>query len=142
MTEPVNVLVTTPFPDALLGRLRAVSPRLHVARANAVTADYSRTDILYAVNPPRDLAQVPKLKWIQVHMAGVNGLYDHPLYRDSAVPIVTASGVHAATIAEYAITMMLALAHRVPRMVEWQGTGGWPPDAERWPLFVPLAKWP
>jgi phosphoglycerate dehydrogenase-like enzyme len=22
-------------------------------------------------------------------------------------------------------------------MVEWQGKGGWPPDLERWPLFVP-----
>jgi phosphoglycerate dehydrogenase-like enzyme len=45
--------------------------------------------------------------------------------------------VHAATIAEYAVTMLLALAHRVPRMVEWQGRGGWPPDEQRWPLFVP-----
>jgi phosphoglycerate dehydrogenase-like enzyme len=33
--------------------------------------------------------------------------------------------------------MLLALAHRVPRMVEWQGRGGWPPDERRWPLFVP-----
>jgi phosphoglycerate dehydrogenase-like enzyme len=45
--------------------------------------------------------------------------------------------VHAATIAEYAITVVLALAHRVPRMVEWQRRGTWPPDEQRWPLFVP-----
>jgi phosphoglycerate dehydrogenase-like enzyme len=45
--------------------------------------------------------------------------------------------VHAATIAEYAVTMLLALAHRVPRMVEWQARGTWPPDEQRWPLFVP-----
>ena len=45
--------------------------------------------------------------------------------------------MHAATIAEYALTVMLALAHRVPRMVEWKGRGGWPPDEQRWPLFVP-----
>ena len=45
--------------------------------------------------------------------------------------------MHAATIAEYAVTMLLALAHRVPRMVEWQARGGWPPDEQRWPLFVP-----
>jgi len=47
------------------------------------------------------------------------------------------SGVHAATVAEYALTVLLALAHRVPRVVQWQARGGWPPDAERWPLFVP-----
>src|SRR5262249_48220482 len=29
------------------------------------------------------------------------------------------------------------LAHRVPRMLAWQGKGVWPPDAQRWPLFVP-----
>ena len=51
--------------------------------------------------------------------------------------MLKASGVHAAAIAEYAVTMLLALAHRVPRMVEWQGRGGWPPDEQRWPLFVP-----
>jgi phosphoglycerate dehydrogenase-like enzyme len=70
-------------------------------------------------------------------MAGINALHDHPLYTDSTVALTTTSGVHAATIAEYAVTVMLALAHRVPRMVEWQGKGGWPPDEERWPLFVP-----
>ncbi len=45
--------------------------------------------------------------------------------------------MHAATVAEYAVTMLLALAHRVPRMVEWQARGGWPPDEQRWSLFVP-----
>jgi phosphoglycerate dehydrogenase-like enzyme len=56
---------------------------------------------------------------------------------ESTIPITTTSGVHAATIAEYALTVILALAHRVPRMLEWQRRGAWPPDRERWPLFVP-----
>jgi phosphoglycerate dehydrogenase-like enzyme len=34
--------------------------------------------------------------------------------------------------------VLLALAHRVPRMVEWRARGGWPDDLERWPLFVPV----
>jgi len=125
------------FTEAQLERLRAVSPKLRVACEGAQTADYSRTDILYAGAPPRDLSRAPGLKWVQLHMAGVNALYDHPLYRDTAIPLTTTSGVHAASIAEYAITMLLALAHRVPRMVEWQARGTWPPDEQRWPLFVP-----
>jgi phosphoglycerate dehydrogenase-like enzyme len=133
----LNVLVTMRFTEAQLDRLRAVSPRLAVSRGDPETADYSRTDVLYAGTPPRDLGRAPKLKWVQLHLAGVNGLHDHPLYTQSAIPLTTTSGVHAATIAEYAITMLLALAHRVPRMVEWQARGGWPPDAQRWPLFVP-----
>jgi phosphoglycerate dehydrogenase-like enzyme len=70
--------------------------------------------VLYAVAPPRDLARAPSLRWVQVHMAGVNSLYDHPLYTQSALPVTTTSGVHAAAVAEYAIAMLLALAHRVP----------------------------
>jgi phosphoglycerate dehydrogenase-like enzyme len=137
MPEPFQVLVTMPFTDAQLDRLRAVSPLLAVDRADPATADYSRTAVLYAGAPPRDLARAPRLRWVQVHMAGVNALHEHPLYTQSALPITTSSGVHAAAIAEYAVAMLLALAHRVPRMVEGRRAGGWPPDLERWPLFVP-----
>jgi phosphoglycerate dehydrogenase-like enzyme len=137
MADRIDVLVTMPFTDAQLDRLRAVSPRLTVRRDDARHADYSTARVLYAGVPPRELERAPRLEWVQVHMAGINALYEHPLYRDTGIPIATTSGVHAATIAEYAITVILALAHRVPRMVEWKGRGGWPPDLERWPLFVP-----
>ncbi len=133
----LNVLVTMRFTEAQLARLRAVSPELRVTRDDPEVADYARTDVLYAGSPPRDLARAPNLKWTQLHLAGVNGLHDHPIYASSAISLTTTSGVHAATIAEYALTVLLALAHRVPRMVEWQARGTWPPDAERWPLFVP-----
>jgi len=125
------------FTEAQIERLRHVSPSLRVTCADAERADYSNADVLYAGVPPRDLARATALKWVQLHMAGVNALHDHPLYTASTLPLTTTSGVHAATIAEYALTVLLALAHRVPRMVEWKGRGRWPPDAERWPLFVP-----
>src|SRR5229473_966396 len=133
----LNVLVTMRFDQAQLDRLRAVSPEISVSQAEPDTADYAKTHVLYAGAPPRDLSRAPALRWVQLHMAGVNALADHPLYTQTALPLTTTSGVHAATIAEYAVTMLLALAHRVPRMVEWQGRGGWPPDEQRWPLFVP-----
>jgi phosphoglycerate dehydrogenase-like enzyme len=133
----LNVLVTMRFDQTQLDRLRAVSPGISVSQADPEAADYGKTDVLYAGAPPRDLARAPGLKWVQLHMAGVNALADHPLYTKTALPLTTTSGVHAATIAEYAMTMLLALAHRVPRMAEWQARGGWPPDEQRWPLFVP-----
>jgi phosphoglycerate dehydrogenase-like enzyme len=137
LSDRADVLVTMPFSAAQLERLRAVSPALAVRRDDPERTDYSTVRVLYAGAPPRDLHRAPRLEWVQVHMAGVNALYDHPLYRDSAIPIATTSGVHAAAIAEYAIAVLLALAHRVPRMVEWKAKGRWPPDLERWPLFVP-----
>jgi phosphoglycerate dehydrogenase-like enzyme len=137
MADMLNVLVTMRFDGKQLDRLRAVSPEISVSQADPDVADYGKTHVLYAGAPPRDLSRAPALRWVQLHMAGVNALVDHPLYTETALPLTTTSGVHAATIAEYAVTMLLALAHRVPRMVEWQARGGWPPDEQRWPLFVP-----
>src|SRR5688500_8902060 len=127
-----DVLVTMPFSDAQLDRLRAVSPELRVTRAEPAAADSSPAEVLYGGVPPGDLARAGRLQWVQLHMAGVNALFEHPLYTQSTATLTTTSGVHAATIAEYAVTMLLALAHRVPAMVEWQRRGGWPPDAQRW----------
>jgi phosphoglycerate dehydrogenase-like enzyme len=132
-----DVLVTTGFGEALLDRIRAVSPALRVTRGEAGRADYADVEVLYATTLPADAARAPRLRWVQLHMAGPDSIHGHPLYTDSTVALTTTSGVHAGTIAEYAITVLLALAHRVPRMVEWKARGGWPPDAERWPLFVP-----
>ncbi len=133
----LNVLVTMRFDQGQLDRLRAVSPEISVSQADPDAADYGKIDVLYAGSPPRDLARAPALRWVQLHMAGVDGLASHPLYTSSRIPLTSTSGVHAAAIAEYALTMLLALAHRVPRMGEWQGRGSWPPDEQRWPLFVP-----
>jgi phosphoglycerate dehydrogenase-like enzyme len=144
LPDTLNVLVTMPFDEAQLDRMRAVSPRVTVTRADAQTADYARADVLYAGTVPADLVgggdgrpRAPRLKWVQLHMAGVDAFHTHPVYTQSEVLLTTTSGVHAPAIAEYVITVLLALAHRVPRMVEWQAKGVWPPDRQRWPLFVP-----
>jgi phosphoglycerate dehydrogenase-like enzyme len=133
----LDVLITMRFTEAQLERIRRASSALRVTCVDAARADYTGVDVLYAGAPPHDLRALAHLKWVQLHMAGVNALHDHPLYAQTAIPLTTTSGVHAGTIAEYAITMLLALAHRVPRMVEWQARGAWPPDEQRWPLFVP-----
>ncbi len=133
----LDVLVTMPFAELQLERIRAVAPDVRVTHRAAEPADYARVDVLYTQAPPRDLPAARRLKWVQLHMAGTDSLHDHPIYAQDAIALTTTSGVHAATVAEYAMTVLLALAHRVPRMVEWKARGGWPPDAERWPLFVP-----
>src|SRR4026208_1293833 len=85
----LNVLVTMRFDRTQLDRLRAVSPEVSVSQADADTADYSKVDVLYAGAPPRDLARAPALRWVQLHMAGVNALADHPLYTQTALPPAT-----------------------------------------------------
>jgi phosphoglycerate dehydrogenase-like enzyme len=77
---------------------------------------------------------------VQLHSAGADHVLEHPLFR-SPVEFTTASGVHAINIAEYVFAMALAWFHRLPRMLEWQARGQWPPDRERWALFVPEELW-
>lgn len=135
---PLNVLMTTPFPAVLLDRMRAAVPDVNLHQAPPEAADYRNAEVLYCFTPPVSLAQAPNLKWVQLHLAGVNALYDHPLYA-SDIPLTTASGVHATAVAEYTMTVMLAHSRRVPRVLEWQERGTWPPDERRWELFVPAA---
>src|SRR5436190_7485144 len=105
--NPINVLVSMPFGEERLNCMRAVSSRLNVMQAQSDTADYSLVDVLYTWMPPRELNRAPHLKWVQLHLAGVDMLTAHPIYA-SMIPMTTTSGVHAASAAEYALTQILA----------------------------------
>lgn len=138
----IPILVTQRFTPAQVERIRAVSPDLHLVQ-KAVREGFDSSDpaglfegdeeILYCFMPPRDLSVAPRLKWVQLHSAGINQLTDHPLLK-SNVRITTSSGIHATPIGEFAVAMMFALARRVPRMVRLQDRSEWP--AHRWNTFV------
>jgi phosphoglycerate dehydrogenase-like enzyme len=138
--EPVHVLSTLSFPDELLDRLRAVSPQLVVAQHDAASADevppqlWDQVEVLYTFSAVPDPARIPRLRWVQLHSAGVNQVLNTPLW-SSDVVITTTSGIHAPTIAEYVLMMMLAFAHRLPRMFHYQARGEWP--SRRWQKFLP-----
>ncbi len=140
MPEPsVHVLCTLKFTDAQLDRLRAVSPRLvveqHTCRSpeELTEALSPSVEVLYTVQPALDLSRAPNLKWVQTHMAGIDSLIGTPIW-ESQIPITTMSGIHAVTIGEYVLGMMLALNYKLPRMLYYQKRGEWP--KERWNLFA------
>ncbi len=136
-----KVLLTLRFSEAQISRLRAVSPDLEVTQ-KSVRENWDDMDtgtlldgdeeILYCFMPPRDLSKVPRLKWVQLHSAGINHLQEHPILQ-SDVLITTTSGIHAVPIGEFSIGMMLALARRIPRMVRAQERGEWVTD--RWRIL-------
>jgi phosphoglycerate dehydrogenase-like enzyme len=138
--DPIHVVSTLSFPDELLDRLRSVSSRLVVRQQNAASADkiphqwWDQVEVLYTFSAIPDLARTPRLRWVQLHSAGVNHLLDTSLW-DSDVMITTVSGIHVPTLAEYALMMMLAFAHRLPRMLHYQSRAEWP--SGRWRKFVP-----
>jgi phosphoglycerate dehydrogenase-like enzyme len=140
MMDPIYVLSTMSFPEELLDSLRAVSPRLTVVQQNATSVDevpselWGQVEVLYTLSAVPDPGRAPRLRWVQLHSAGVNQVQNTPLW-DSDVVITTLSGIHASNMAEYVLMMMLALAHRLPRMLAYQARAEWP--SQRWAKFVP-----
>ncbi len=136
----INVLVTMPFTDAQLDKLRAVSPRFRVERQpgawekpvnDLLNPD---VDILYTSNARFSLSQVPHLRWVQLHSAGIEHIIDSELWR-SDIPITNVSGIHAVPIAQYVWAQILAFAHRVPTMLRFQEKHEWAHN--RWDNFAP-----
>ena len=117
----VLVLMTVRFPDALLQRIRAVSPRLHVeVHPAATTAELPGgllpdVEILYTMRTLPDPEAVPNLRWIQFHSAGVDHVAEHPLLRGD-VRVTTLSGAAVSQMAEYVLMALLALGRRLPRL--------------------------
>lgn len=144
--KKIKVLMTLRFAENLIDRVREVSPNLVVTQ-KSVKEDWDSMDtgeffdgdeeVLYGFMPPKDLSRAPKLKWVQLHSAGINHLLirNHPILT-SKIKVTTSSGIHAVPIGEFSIAMMMALARRVPRMVRMQDSGVWTPSAERWKTFL------
>lgn len=141
-----RVLITVRFDSEWVARWQARWPMLqfevHPTRhPEKISLEIWReVEILYTFNTLPPPEWVPRLRWVQLHSAGADHLLEHPLFQRD-VWFTTASGVHAINMAEYVFAMVLAWFHRVPRMLEWQARAQWPPDRERWSLFVPEELW-
>jgi phosphoglycerate dehydrogenase-like enzyme len=139
--DEINILITLPFPEELLERLKALSPRIEVKVHLARTPEELHVDllenieVLYTSRVIPDLEDVPNLRWIQLHNAGVHRVMDHPALR-SGVQVATLSGVSAPTMAEYALMAMLSLGRRIQLMIQDKGSKRWAED--RIERFMPI----
>ncbi len=137
------VVVTAGFKSAPLDELRHDFPdlRFEECGASEVPPELWRSaEIAYAMSRLPGPGEAPRLRWVQLHSAGVENVVRQPLFQ-SDVSFTTSSGVHAIPISEYVLATTLALFRRVPRMVEMKPQGHWPPDGQRWSLFVPEETW-
>ncbi|HLY26586.1 MAG TPA: D-2-hydroxyacid dehydrogenase [Aggregatilineales bacterium] len=134
MDNALNVLVLVEFSDSIMEQLKSISPRLKFTRKAAKSAGdvpgdvWAEVDILYtgSILPEPDAA--PRLRWVQSHNAGVEGLLAQPLMASGGVLLTSVSGIHATTMAEYTFAMMLALARKIPTMFRYQAKAEWPSD--------------
>jgi phosphoglycerate dehydrogenase-like enzyme len=139
---PVEVLVIMPFTEGEIQALRDVSPRLRITvlpvlDVREVPAEvWARTEVLYTDRVIPTPEQVPALRWIQCHFAGVDFALDLPVFRKPEIAVTTLSGAAAPQMAEFAVMMMLALGRRLPELAASQVRAEWPRD--RWERFRPV----
>jgi len=138
----VEVLVTIPFDDPLIDQLRQISPRLKIIAQPAHRVEeipievWNRIEVLYTDRVLPDPGLVPALRWLQFHSAGIDFAVESPLLKNRNIVVTTLSGAAAPQMAEYAVTMILALGHRMYEIYNNQNRLEWPHD--RWDLFSPL----
>ncbi len=138
--DTIPLVITLPLAPHLIDQLAAVSSRLDISVREASSAAaigdvLSNAEILYTWQVVPDPAEAPRLRWVQLHGAGADRLFEHALYTNTDIAFTTTSGIHAVPMAEYAIAQMLAFAHRLPLMLADQASATWPTG--RWVRYLP-----
>jgi phosphoglycerate dehydrogenase-like enzyme len=110
------VLLTMPFSAAQIEKISGVSSRIVVTQREARSPEdiadvIEATDVLYTWNVlPSSVADAPRLRWVQLHSAGIDAVLESPLYVNNDVAFTTGSGIHAIGMAEYTMAMVRASA--------------------------------
>lgn len=129
-----NILIDMDVHAASLARLKkidglsvaTIEPGLS-ARRLPVEILHDR-DILFCTFPPSNLADMKRLKYIQIASAGYAQLYHLGLV-ERGIRACNAGGVNDIPIAEWNIAMMVNLARDLRGMVRNQEKGFWDRDA-------------
>lgn len=136
-TDAIKVIVAMDFSDEIIAQLREISPRLRIERHFPTVPEsaWADAEVLYTMGTLPEPAQAPRLRWIQIHSAGLDGIIDRPIIQAEDVEVTSASGVHAPQMAEYCVALMLAFNYRVNKMLELQGRAEWPEQPGN--IFMP-----
>jgi phosphoglycerate dehydrogenase-like enzyme len=126
-TDPIRVVIALNFSDEIINELRDISPRLHIERhyPNVPESAWHDVEVLYTLTRFPLPEQAPRLRWIQLHFAGVDQALKEPIMQAEDVEVTTASGVHITHIAEFCLAMMLAFMYKLPLLMELKAKGEW-----------------
>jgi len=134
-----TLLLTTAFDvtdadrEAIMRAAPGATIRMAPARRERIDElDPAGADVvLLDAMVPTDLARWRHVRFIQALTAGVAFLgVDHPIWQ-SGIPLATASGIHAAPMAEHAICTLLMLARRMPQIAEFGRHRRWWDSSQR-----------
>jgi phosphoglycerate dehydrogenase-like enzyme len=130
----IEVLVTFPLTEALITKLRGVSPKLNITIAPAnkpediSVGQWEKAEILFTEDILPNPEKSRNLKWIQFTYSGIDRWVEHATFKTPGLQITTLSGAAVSQIAEHTVMMMLALGHKFPAMMASQRKSEWPKD--------------
>jgi phosphoglycerate dehydrogenase-like enzyme len=139
-SDSINVIVAMNIAEDLVNSLREVSPRLRIERypTNVPDRAWENVEILYTGGAFPKPEQAPRLRWIQLHSAGVNHALRQPIIQSRDIEVTTLSGIHAVPMSEFSIAMMLAFTYQLPKVLRLQAKVEWIPDRDTEFRPVPL----
>ncbi len=126
--EPIRKLVVAvEIPEPFVADLRQRFPDIAIVQVSSdeLTPELADADALCSFRlTPEQIAQAPRLRWLQTMSAGVEHVLTPELV-DRGIALTNASGVHAINIGEHLLAMMLAFARGLPGLVRAQGRREW-----------------
>ena len=135
--EKINVLVAMDFSDEIINQFREVSPRLRIEKhfPEVPAAAWAETEVLYTSSKFPQPEQAPLLRWIQTHFAGIDGAIQQRIIQAEDVLVTSSSGIHAQSIANHCLMMIMAFNNKLPQMLDFQRKGEWPTN--QYEIFAP-----
>jgi len=140
-SKPVDILIRYPLSESQIKALAALSPRVRISAhtegdfSEVPAETIAKCEVMLTAKDIPAPDPAPNLRWIQCSYAGVDFFKDNPLLQREGFQITNLSGANAPKVAEYGLMALLALAHKLPMMVQYQEKKIWPPD--RWTRFEP-----
>jgi phosphoglycerate dehydrogenase-like enzyme len=147
----LNVVIAAPssrfglgFSDENMRKIAAVSPEINLKEASVLLSEeqngdfshkkdldalFSGAEVLLARSLPNNvIKRAPRLKWIQMTFAGMESIVRDKDLVESPVKLTNASGIQAAAISEYVITLMLAFDKHLPTFAQLKREKKWQPS--------------
>jgi phosphoglycerate dehydrogenase-like enzyme len=141
MSQEVVVLATpiygAPLSSRMTERIEAIGAvrMVPISREGLVHADgdtaLAAAQVLLRGGIPSSVldhlvSRTPALRWIHSASAGIDRVAT-PLVRSRGITVTNARGVFSRPIAEYVVMMLLAIARRLPQLLELQRERTWQP---------------
>jgi D-2-hydroxyacid dehydrogenase (NADP+) len=126
----VKVLSLMGLEERHLRLIRDVSPQIIVVQPRDEEGGKRHlldVEVVYSDRIWFDLAEAPRLKWVQLGGAGIDHLLGSDLLASDIV-LTTSKGVQDVSVAEYAFALMLSLARGLHRAMRCQIAREWPAD--------------